>query len=85
MRNLMSKPVCPKCSSNSVRRARRGAFEHLISVFYVYPFRCKACRHRFRSMQWRIEYTRIELDRIAESKGRVKAAKNEIEDADVLY
>ena len=56
----------------------------MISVFYVYPFRCKACRHRFRSMQWRIEYTRIELDRIAESKGWVKAAKNEIEDADVL-
>ena len=84
MRNLMSKPVCPKCSSEYVKRTTRVGFEHLISVFYVYPFRCKACRHRFRSMQWRIEYTRIELDRIAESKGRVKAVTEEIEDAHVV-
>jgi ribosomal protein L37AE/L43A len=80
----MSRPVCPKCSSSFVRRARRDAFERLMSVFYIYPFKCRQCRHRFRSMQWRVNYTRIELDRIAEKKRRAKVVNDVEEDAHVL-
>ena len=58
----ISGPVCPKCSSDFVKRVSRVGFERLISVLYIYPFRCEACRHRFRIMQWRVTYTRIKLD-----------------------
>jgi hypothetical protein len=40
-----------------VRRSSRvGAFERLISVFYVYPFRCQRCTHRFRALNWGHRY-----------------------------
>jgi hypothetical protein len=54
-----------------VRRAPlEGAIERLVSVAYLYPFRCQLCTHRFMALQWGIrhaeegedkrEYERIE-------------------------
>jgi hypothetical protein len=40
---------CPTCGSRFVRRsARQGLLERLLSVAYIYPFRCQLCNHRFR-------------------------------------
>ena len=52
--------VCPKCSSDHVKRVSRIGHERLISLFYIYPFRCEACRHRFRRLRWGVTYTKIE-------------------------
>jgi predicted nucleic acid-binding Zn ribbon protein len=56
------KRVCPKCSSEYVKRASRVGLERLMSLFYVYPFRCQWCGHRFRLFQWGVTYRRIDLD-----------------------
>src|SRR2546421_8534169 len=48
---------CPRCGGQSVRRSSRvGAFERLISIIYVYPFRCPRCTHRFRTLNWGHRY-----------------------------
>ena len=63
-KSLVSQPVCPRCSSEHVKRVSRvGYRERLISVFYVYPFRCQLCAHRFKALQWGVTYTRVEEDR----------------------
>lgn len=52
---------CPLCRSTYVRRARRaGALEHLLSLFYVYPFRCQLCSARFMNLQWGVRYSKQE-------------------------
>jgi hypothetical protein len=56
----MPQPVCPKCSSDYVERVSRIGSERLISLFYIYPFRCQSCGHRFRLLQWGVTYTKIE-------------------------
>lgn len=39
---------CPKCTSTSVRRtARSGMWEEFLRLFFIAPFRCRACRHKF--------------------------------------
>jgi hypothetical protein len=36
-----------------VRRSSRvGAYERIVSAFYLYPFRCQRCAHRFRAVRW---------------------------------
>ena len=65
----MLKPVCPKCSSDYVKRVSRDGFEHLMSVFYIYPFRCQPCGHRSRILQWGVTYTRIKLDKTLDGSG----------------
>jgi hypothetical protein len=37
--------------------------EILLSLFYVYPFKCQLCGHRFRSLQRGVRYVRVEEDR----------------------
>ena len=60
----MPRPLCPRCSREYVKRVSRvGLGERLISLFYVYPFRCQLCGHRFQLLQWGVEYKRIEEDR----------------------
>lgn len=60
----MENPFCPACSREYVKRiGRRGITERLLSVFYVYPFRCQLCGHRFRALQFGVRYQRIEEDR----------------------
>src|SRR5665213_3247127 len=39
---------CPNCTSVDVRRAnRKGLFEEFLRLFFIAPFRCRACRHKF--------------------------------------
>jgi hypothetical protein len=39
---------CPNCTSTNVRRAyRQGLWEEFLRVFFIAPFRCRACRHKF--------------------------------------
>ncbi len=39
---------CPNCTSTNVRRAyRKGLWEEILRVFFLAPFRCRACRHKF--------------------------------------
>jgi PilZ domain len=60
----MPRPLCPRCSKVYVMRVSRvGLGERLVSLFYVYPFRCQLCGHRFKFLQWGIKYKRIEEDR----------------------
>jgi hypothetical protein len=57
-------PQCPECERDFVRRAhRRGVIERLLSVAYVYPFRCQLCGHRFKALRWGTRYSRQPADR----------------------
>ncbi len=39
---------CPRCTSTQVRRASRiGMWEEFLRLFFIAPFRCRACRHKF--------------------------------------
>jgi hypothetical protein len=39
---------CPRCTSTSIRRATRsGIWEEFLRLFFIAPFRCRACRHKF--------------------------------------
>ena len=63
-KNLVPPPSCPRCSSEYVTRVSLVGFsEHLISLFYIDPFRCQLCGHRFKVLQRGVTYTRIEEDR----------------------
>src|SRR5262245_390532 len=60
----MAVAKCPNCAREFVRRASRVGFvEILLSYFYVYPFRCQLCGHRFRHFQWGVRYVRVVEDR----------------------
>jgi len=39
--------VCPHCSATDVHRSRRRAFERVLSIIGLMPYRCHACAHRF--------------------------------------
>jgi len=53
---------CPRCGWPEVRRTRRvGFLERLLSMIYIYPFRCGRCLHRYRSMRWGVRYSRRAL------------------------
>ena len=52
-------PHCPRCGHDIVQRIRRqGLLEYLLSLAYIYPFRCQVCSHRFRTFQWRVRYVK---------------------------
>jgi len=39
---------CPHCTSTHIRRAnRKGMFEGFLRLFFIAPFRCRSCRHKF--------------------------------------
>ena len=39
---------CPFCTSTDIRRAnRKGLFEGFLRLFFIAPFRCRSCRHKF--------------------------------------
>lgn len=39
---------CPRCTSTDIRRAnRKGLFEGFLRLFFIAPFRCRSCRHKF--------------------------------------
>jgi len=63
-RNSITQPRCPTCSKEYTRRvSTAGTQEWILSVFYVYPFNCQLCGHRFRIFQWRTRYRRLRRDR----------------------
>jgi hypothetical protein len=44
----MMMPNCPNCGRNdSVRRSHRIALEAVLSLIFLYPFRCEHCDARF--------------------------------------
>ena len=46
--DISSVRFCPKCTSTNVRLATRsGAFQECLRLFWIVPFRCRACRHKF--------------------------------------
>ena len=45
------------------RVSRRGGFELLLSVFYIYPFRCQLCGRRFKLLRWGKMYRKTYYDR----------------------
>lgn len=56
-------PQCPQCGRDFVRRSHReGTLEHLLSVVFVYPFRCQLCAHRFLALQWGAHYKKEFVD-----------------------
>ena len=60
----MLQPVCPNCSRDYTKRVSRVGFkERLLSIIYVYPFRCQLCSYRFGFMQWGVRYKRVEEER----------------------
>jgi len=55
---------CPRCGKNFIRRShRQGVRERLLSLFYVYPFRCQVCAHRFKLFQFGVRYSKHLIDR----------------------
>lgn len=39
---------CPNCTSTKIRRANRaGIWEEFLRLFFIAPFRCRSCRHKF--------------------------------------
>jgi hypothetical protein len=45
------------------RVSRHGGFERLLSLFYIYPFRCQLCGHRFKLLRWGKMYRKTYYDR----------------------
>jgi predicted RNA-binding Zn-ribbon protein involved in translation (DUF1610 family) len=56
-------PMCPDCGETHVGRVKRHRLERLLSVLYVYPFRCRICGHRFLAVQWGQRYDTRSVDR----------------------
>jgi hypothetical protein len=51
--------VCPCCAGAQVDRvARRTAWDYLLGIFYIYPFKCESCTHSFRMFEWGVRYRR---------------------------
>lgn len=60
----MANVKCPNCAREFVRRVSRASLiEKILSLFYVYPFKCQLCGHYFRFLQWGVRYIRVEEDR----------------------
>ncbi len=57
-------PHCPRCRQDIVQRIRRqGLLDYLLSIAYIYPFRCQVCFHRFRTFQWGVRYVKQTLEK----------------------
>lgn len=60
----MKQILCPKCGKDFVRRTRREeVHEYLLSVVYVYPFRCQLCAHRFLRLELGKRYNESTVDK----------------------
>jgi PilZ domain len=61
---VMPDPLCPNCSRKYVKRVHReNILERVLSIFFIYPFRCQLCGHRFGVRQPGVKYVRIDEDR----------------------
>jgi hypothetical protein len=51
---------CPTCRKHTTRRScRKNTFERILSLAYVYPFRCHSCGTRFFKLQWGVRYKKV--------------------------
>jgi len=56
--------LCPKCGKDFVRRTLRGGVhEYLLSVVYIYPYRCQLCAHRFLRLELGKRYNESTVDK----------------------
>ena len=39
-----------------------GAWDTLLGLIYIYPFKCQICGFRFRALQWGLRYMRVPVD-----------------------
>jgi c-di-GMP-binding flagellar brake protein YcgR len=64
--------ACARCRKPFVKATRRqGLLDRLLSLSYVYPFRCQVCQHRFHLMQWGLRYIERDVDRREYERRRV--------------
>lgn len=64
---------CPNCARDFVRRvAKSDVAEIVLSLVYIYPFKCQLCGHRFRAFRRGVRYVRIEEDRREYDRMEVK-------------
>ncbi len=55
---------CPACEQDgALRIGREGIGGYLLSLFYIYPYRCKACWRRFRAVRWGTRYVLRQTNR----------------------
>jgi hypothetical protein len=55
--------LCPECDGTLARRSHReGLAEKMLSLMYVYPFRCQFCGHRFFAIQWGVRYHKVAVE-----------------------
>ncbi len=54
---------CRKCGRAANRLHRGGVCEHLLSLVYIYPYRCASCWRRFRGLRWGTRYVRTQAYR----------------------
>src|SRR5688572_5296189 len=60
----MNSIKCPGCGRDFVRRVlSSGLAETFLRLFYVYPFKCQLCGHRFRAFQRGVKYVVVQQDR----------------------
>ncbi len=38
--------LCPKCGGGALQRSKRRVLEYPLSLFHIWPFRCKVCQAR---------------------------------------
>ena len=51
---------CPSCRKHTTRRScRKNIFERILSLAYIYPFRCHSCATRFFKLQWGVRYKKV--------------------------
>ncbi len=73
MTSQMKDPRCPSCRLDYARRSRRfGTLEHFASWFYLYPFTCQLCCHRFLALQFGVRYAKRPVDKRQFSRFPVK-------------
>jgi predicted Zn-ribbon and HTH transcriptional regulator len=44
---------CPRCTSEWIRPGYRRAVDRLLTVAWMYPYRCQACAYKFRRFKTR--------------------------------
>ena len=59
----MTNPICPVCATQFVNPVRSESLqERVLSLVYVYPFRCQLCGYRFQYIDWGFNYRKRDQD-----------------------
>lgn len=59
----MTNPICPVCATQFVKPVHSESLqERVLSLVYVYPFRCQLCGYRFQYIDWGFNYRKIDQD-----------------------